>query len=66
LELALAVKDMLGVELGDAFNRRAVGTRIEVYDFLILVLKWEDDRIGWEGGEVRVKLLQQVSRCTGI
>ena len=66
MELALTVKNMLGVELGDAFNRCAVGARIEVDDFLILMLKREDDGVGWEGGEVRMQLLLQVSSCTCI
>jgi len=66
LELALAVKDMLGVELGDAVNRRAVGARVEIDHFLVCMLKRKDDRVGWEGGEVGVKFLLQVNSCTDI
>jgi hypothetical protein len=62
LQLALAVEDMLGVELGHAFNGRAVRTRVEVNDFLVGVLEGKDDGVGWESGEVGVELLQKVSR----
>jgi hypothetical protein len=62
LQLALAVEDMLGVELGDAFNGRAVRARVEVDNFLVGVLEGKDDGVGWEGGEIGVELLQMVSR----
>jgi hypothetical protein len=66
LELALAVKDMLGVELGDAINRRAVGARVEIDHFLVCMLKGKDDGVGWEGSEVGVKFLLQVNSCTDM
>jgi hypothetical protein len=57
---------MLGVELGDAINRRAVGARVEIDHFLVCMLKGKDDGVGWEGSEVGVKFLLQVNSCTDM
>lgn len=51
MELALAVKNALGVELRYAFNGSAVATRVEVNDLLIGVLEREDDGVGRERSE---------------
>ena len=58
VDLALAVYDARGVELGDTGDCRAgEGARDEVDDFLICVLEREDDGVGGEGLEVGIELL---------
>jgi hypothetical protein len=60
LDLALAIEDMLGVELGNTFNRLCIAARVKVNDLLIGVLEREDDRVGREGGKGGMELLQDV------
>ena len=60
LYLALAVEDVLGVELGDAFDGLGIAARVEVDDFLVRVLEGEDDGVGWEGCEGWVQFLRVV------
>ena len=54
LQFALAVKDVLCVELGDPSDGRAVRAGVEVDDFGVSVFEGEDDGVGGEGGEVGV------------
>lgn len=51
LYLALAVENVLGVELGDAFDGLGIAARVEVNDFLVCVLEWENDGVRWKGCE---------------
>lgn len=51
MDLALAIKDAFCVELRNAFDGSAVTARIEVDDFLVGVLEWEDDWVRREGSE---------------
>jgi hypothetical protein len=71
LKFALAIEDVLSVEFGNTFNRLCIAARVEVNDFLVRVLEREDDRVGREGGEGGMELLQGVlelsrsmSHCT--
>lgn len=57
LNLALSIKDVLGVKLGHAFDWCRVAARVEINDFLIGMLEREDDGVGWEGREGRMELL---------
>jgi hypothetical protein len=56
----LAVDDALGVELGHAGDAGIAGglRGVEVDYFLRGFLEGEDDRVGWEGGEVGVQFLR--------
>jgi hypothetical protein len=65
LYLALAIEDVLGVELGNTFDGLCIATRVKVDDFLVGVLEREDDGIGWEGGEGRMQFLQWVLELVG-
>jgi hypothetical protein len=51
LDLALAIEDAFGIELGNAIDGSAVTARVEVDDLLVGVLEWQDDRVGREGSE---------------
>jgi hypothetical protein len=57
LELALAVKNTLGVKLWNPFNWGTIAAPVEVDNILVGMLEWEDDRVGGEGSEGWVKLL---------
>jgi hypothetical protein len=57
LDLALTIKNALGVKLGYAFDGGAVAALVEVDDLLIGVFEWEDDRVGREGSEGGVEFL---------
>lgn len=57
LDLALAIENALGVELWYALDGSAIAARVEVDNFLVGVLEWEDDRVGGEGSKGRVQFL---------
>jgi hypothetical protein len=59
LQLALAVKNTLGIELWYTFDRCTVATRIEVDDILVGMLEWQDDGVSREGSERWVKFLHE-------
>lgn len=60
LDLALAIEDVLGVELGNTFNRFCIAARVKVNDLLVRVLEREDDRISRKGGKRGMELLQDM------
>jgi hypothetical protein len=64
-DLAFAVQDVLGVKLGDAFDGLSIAPRIEIDDFLVCVLEWENDGVGWEGREGWVEFLEDVLEVLG-
>ena len=59
-QCALAIEDVLGVELGNTFNRLCIAARVKVNDFLVRVLEREDDRISRKGGKRGMELLQDM------
>jgi hypothetical protein len=56
---------VLGVELGDAFDGLSIAPRVEIDDFLVRVLEWENDGVGWEGREGWVEFLGDVLEVLG-
>lgn len=65
LDLALAIKHVLGIELGDSGDGRRVGARVKVDDFLIRVLEGKDDGVGREGCKLRMELLYSRQKKDG-
>jgi hypothetical protein len=57
LELALAIKDVLGVELGYALDGLRVGSGIKVNHLLIRVLERQDNWVCWESSELGMQFL---------
>lgn len=57
LELALAIKDVLGVELGYALDGLRIGSGIKVNHFLIRVLEWQDNWVCRESSELGMQFL---------
>lgn len=57
LELALAIKDVLGVELGYALDGLRVGSSIKVNHLLIRVLERQDNWVCRESSELRMQFL---------
>jgi hypothetical protein len=51
LQLTLAVKNALGIELGHALDGGTVAARVEINDFLVGMLEREDDGVGREGSK---------------
>jgi hypothetical protein len=66
LKLALAVQGTFGVEFRDSSDWFGIGSRVEIYDVLILVLEGENDWIGREGSKFWVEFLceEYVRFCT--
>jgi hypothetical protein len=57
LELALAIKDVLGIELRYAFDGLRVGSRIKVNHLLIRVLERQDNWVCRESSKLGMQFL---------
>jgi hypothetical protein len=64
LEFPLAVYDPLVVEVGHAWDGRGAAAGVKVDGLLIGTFKRENDRVGWERGEVWMQFLHVGKRVS--